>query len=103
MIASSKAAQPMMFAQQIVEKIAADLVAEGSAQSEVAYNSEAAVGEESVVDSVIVAVAVAVGEQLAVYLAFASENQETYSVHWNSGQQCYSENLAQVVECQNFG
>jgi hypothetical protein len=89
MIAPLKAAWPMMFVYQIVEKIAADLVAEGSAVvaavSE-AFASEAAVGKESVVDFVIVAVAVAVGEQLAAYLTFASDNQEIYSVHWNSGQ-----------------
>lgn len=65
------------------------MVAEGSAvvaaaASETAYASEAAVGKESVVDFVIVAAAV--GEQLAAFLTFASENQETYSVHWNSGQ-----------------
>lgn len=79
------------------------MVAEGSAvvaaaASETAFSSKAAVGIESVVDFVIVAVAV--GEQLAAYLTFASENQETY---WNSGQWSYSQNFAQVVECSKFG
>jgi len=56
----------------------------------VAQDSDTAVGKESVVDSVNAAVAV--GGQSAAFLAFVSENQETYS-----------QNFAQVVVCWNFG
>lgn len=66
--------------------IAEGFVVVAAAASEIAAGasaSKAAAGKDIAADSVIAAVAV--GEQSAAFLAFASENQETYSVSWNFG------------------
>ena len=69
----------MMFASWIAEKIAADLVAEGSAAAAAAaaaaFASKAVAVGTDTVDSAIAAVA---GEQPAAFLAFVSGNQQTH-------------------------
>ena len=72
----------MMFASWIAEKIAADLVAEGSAAAAAAAAAFAskAVAETVAVgtDTVDSAIAAVVGEQPAAFLAFVSGNQQTH-------------------------